>query len=226
MQAYDADGTVQYCNKASEKVYGYTEAEAVGKSLYDLVIPEEAKEFVRENVHAAVTRSIGIPAGELMLRHKDGSCVVVYSSHVVIRASGEEPQLFCVDIDMKDLKSAEAALHHSIEIQTVLREIADAAVSAPSLDEMYRIVYGLVRRVLPAKLFHINLLDDVAGEIVVPFSSDELNTIPARRPLDNGMTEYILRLGHAVHVTPAELDRLITASAIVDWLQRNDKAYA
>ena len=110
VQAYSADGTVQYWNKASEHVYGYTEAEAVGKSLFDLIIPEEAKPFVRESVHNAVVHGIDIPAGELSLRHKDGHFVSVYSSHVVIRDSDERTQLFCIDIDMKDLKTAEAAL--------------------------------------------------------------------------------------------------------------------
>jgi PAS domain S-box-containing protein len=128
VQAYGADGTVQYWNKASERIYGYTEAEAVGKTLFDLIIPEEAQQEVRENVAAAVSSGIDIPAGELMLRHKDGSYVAVFSSHVVIRAPGEEPQLFCIDIDITDRKLAESALLESEERYRAVIEQAPEAV--------------------------------------------------------------------------------------------------
>ena len=39
IQGYGTDGTVHYWNKASEEVYGYTAAEALGKNLSDLIIP-------------------------------------------------------------------------------------------------------------------------------------------------------------------------------------------
>ena len=128
VQAYGADGTVQYWNKASERIYGYTEAEAVGKTLFELIIPEEAQQAVREAVTAAVSSGIDIPAGELMLRHKDGSYVAVYSSHVVIRAPGEEPQLFCIDIDITDRNLAESALRESEERYRAVIEQAPEAV--------------------------------------------------------------------------------------------------
>ena len=94
------------------------------------------------------------------------------------------------------------------DTQVILREIAEAAILAPSLDELYQTVHRLVRRVLPADLFHINLLDEAAGEIVVPYTSDKITLIPERRPLDKGLTEYIMRQGRTVHITPAEMDRL------------------
>ena len=125
VQAYGADGTVQYWNKASENIYGYSEAEAIGKTLYDLIIPDAAIPFVKESVYNAVVYGIDIPPGELSLRHKNGGFVSVYSSHVVIRAQGEAPQLFCIDIDMKEQKAAEKEvrdlneqLEQKVEVRT------------------------------------------------------------------------------------------------------------
>ena len=111
--------------------------------------------------------------------------------------------------DISRRKRAEEALRRSAEIQSLLREIAEAALVAPSMDELYATVHRLIGRVLPAKLFHINILDEVTNEIVVPFNADNVTFIPARRPVDKGITEYIMRLGHAVHITPKEMDKLI-----------------
>ncbi len=38
VQGYDAQGTVKYWNSASKTLYGFTEDEAIGKKLYELII--------------------------------------------------------------------------------------------------------------------------------------------------------------------------------------------
>ena len=111
--------------------------------------------------------------------------------------------------DISRRKKAESALRRSAEIQSLLREIAEAAVTAGSMDELYATAHRLIGKVLPAKLFHINLLDETTNEIVVPFNADDVTFIPPRRPVDKGITEYIMQIGHAVHITPEEMDKLI-----------------
>ncbi len=48
-----------------------------------------------------------IPAGELLLKRKDGSRVPVFSSHALLNQTGRQPELFCLDIDLTERKSAE-----------------------------------------------------------------------------------------------------------------------
>ena len=103
-----------------------------------------------------------------------------------------------------ELKQAQEAQWHAAAVQAVLKEIAEAAVTAPTLDSLYESVHRIIGRVLPAKHFHINLLDEAAGEIVVPYNVETGSVIPARRPLGKGMTEYTMKLGRAVHVTPED----------------------
>ena len=110
--------------------------------------------------------------------------------------------------DITDRKQAEEYHRRSAQIQSVLREIAEAAALSLSMDELFQTVHRLVGRVLPAKQFQINFLDEAAGEITVPFKADDVSFIPERRPVDKGLTEYIMRLGHASHITPAEMLRL------------------
>lgn len=109
VQGYNFQGVTQYWNLASEKLYGYSAAEAVGKSLLELIVPAEMHEGMREAMrHMAQTGEV-IPAAELSLRCKDGSRVLVYSSHALVQVPGGEPEMFCIDLDLTARREAEAA---------------------------------------------------------------------------------------------------------------------
>lgn len=113
IQGYRTDGTVLYWNRASEEVYGYKEDEAIGKNLADLIIPPELHPVFDQCLSsgAASTESGELfPAGELILRRKDGSAVPVYSIHTVVCIEGKEPMLFCIDMDLSEQKRMEEKL--------------------------------------------------------------------------------------------------------------------
>ncbi len=44
IQGYNTNGTVVFWNKASERLYGFSEKEAIGKKLQELIIPDDLKE--------------------------------------------------------------------------------------------------------------------------------------------------------------------------------------
>jgi len=101
IQGYRIDGTVFFWNRASEEIYGYTAAEAVGKNLAELIIPEEVRPvFERALRRGRAVREFGefLPSGELVLKNKAGDPVKVYSTHIAARVGGET-YLFCVDLD-------------------------------------------------------------------------------------------------------------------------------
>jgi len=107
IQGYRADGTVVYWNAASEKIYGYTTAEALGQSLYDLIIPSEMRDDVQKAVAWMFEHQQGIPSARLNLKHKNGTTVPVFSSHTVVALPNDEPIMFCMDADMRALEIAE-----------------------------------------------------------------------------------------------------------------------
>jgi PAS domain S-box-containing protein len=111
VQGYSMDGTIQYWNDASEHLYGYTAKEAIGKNLVDLIIPTEMQDDVRKAIALMVETGQPVPASELSLMRKDGSRVLVFSSHSIVKRSQGEIELFCIDIDLTDRKRAEDALH-------------------------------------------------------------------------------------------------------------------
>jgi signal transduction histidine kinase/CheY-like chemotaxis protein len=66
---------------------------------------------MRDEVISAVDNLVQngqrIPASEIGLMRKDGSIVPVYSTHVMLEDSVGQKELYCVDLDLSDLKKAE-----------------------------------------------------------------------------------------------------------------------
>ncbi len=113
IQGYRPDGTLFYWNKASEKIYGYSAAEAIGKNLSDLIIPPDLKPlFLQALSVGGKAKESGefLPAGELLLQDKEGRAVSVYSIHTAVFVEGKEPELFCIDIDLSERKILESDL--------------------------------------------------------------------------------------------------------------------
>ncbi|WP_368731475.1 PAS domain S-box protein [Desulfonatronum sp. SC1] len=125
VQGYGMDGKTLFWNKASEMFYGFSSDEAIGKNLLDLIIPDEMRPDVVREIKSMSETGISIPAAELHLKRKDGSRIQVYSSHAIVQRPNQPPELFCIDIDLTELKQIEQAL-----IQA--KEHAEAANQAKS----------------------------------------------------------------------------------------------
>lgn len=110
VQGYGPDGTTQYWNKASERLYGYNQQEAIGCNLLDLIIPSEMKDDVAKSIREMAESGQPIPSGELLLMHKDGSRVPVISHHAIVGVPGLKQELFCLDVDITERKRAEDEL--------------------------------------------------------------------------------------------------------------------
>ncbi|MBK8782670.1 MAG: PAS domain S-box protein [Anaerolineales bacterium] len=122
VQGYGMDGTTQYWNTASEKLYGYSAEEAIGKSLLELIIPPEMRGDVWQAIQQMAQTGQPIPAAELSLMRKDGSRVTVYSSHAITSIPGGAPELFCLDVDLTEQKRIASLLDARVRIS----EYADA----------------------------------------------------------------------------------------------------
>ena len=140
VQGYGLDGTTQYWNKASERLYGYTRQEAIGCSLLDLIIPPEMRHAVVEEMSKMCESGRPIPSGELLLMHKDGSRVPVISHHVIVKVPGREQELFCLDIDITERKQAETTLRQSEEKFRTLVNTAPFGIQLTDLEG--KIVYS------------------------------------------------------------------------------------
>ncbi|SDL80870.1 PAS domain S-box-containing protein/diguanylate cyclase (GGDEF) domain-containing protein [Modicisalibacter muralis] len=106
VQGYDRQRRVIYWNKASELLYGHSADEAIGRYLEELLIPDALREPVIAAHHDWIEKGLGIPAGELELRHKSGEPVTVFSYHLMLGERTDNPLMFCVDVDLRELTQA------------------------------------------------------------------------------------------------------------------------
>lgn len=132
VQGYDNERKVIYWNHASEILYGYSKQEAMGSKVEDLIIPEKMKEGVVEAIQNWYEKGTAIPASELILRNKDGSDVPIYASHVMLVSSQDVKTMYCVDIDLADLKFAQAMEQKS---ESFYRQLFDHSSSGVAVYE-------------------------------------------------------------------------------------------
>lgn len=126
VQGYDEQRRVIYWNKGSELLYGYSHQEAIGKKLEDLIIPSPMQEPVIKAHSNWIKHNIEIPASELVLCHKDGSDVAVFSSHVMFTNQYNTKQMYCIDIDLSDVHKAQAeAVFNATMLKTLFEAIPD-----------------------------------------------------------------------------------------------------
>lgn len=110
VQGYNRQRQVIYWNPASVNLYGYSEQQALGKRLEDLIIPPDMRSAVIAGIDDWLDGGPAIPSAELSLQRADGSVAHVYSSHVLIRNAQGETEMFCIDIDLSASREARLAL--------------------------------------------------------------------------------------------------------------------
>ena len=122
IQGYDLDGQVLFWNHASRRLFGWSEQEAIGKTLDQLLLtPEEAAQF---RLGLQKIASSGQPIGplECELRHRDGHRVHCLSTEFEIGPIQGRRAFICMDVDITDRVRAQTALGES---QRRLADIID-----------------------------------------------------------------------------------------------------
>ncbi len=113
VQWYDRQGRVRLWNRASERMFGFTSEEALGKTLADLIYDgEQQREFVASL--AEIERS-GQALGpvELTFRRRDGTTGTCLSTIFPIPGRDDAPYFVCMDVDLSEHKRVEAELRQA-----------------------------------------------------------------------------------------------------------------
>lgn len=106
IQGFDATGKVMHWNRASERMYGVAESEALGQPIQRILqTPETDLEFDAQL--AAICQS-GQPTepAEWPILLRDGRQIWVLSTMFPVFAQDEPVEIFCMDIDITALKEA------------------------------------------------------------------------------------------------------------------------
>jgi len=110
----DLDGTVRYWNEGAARVYGWTAAEAVGRSVTELIYRDDDT-FVRAQ---RCVIDLGSWKGELEQRHKGGGALTIDASWTLLRDQAGAPlSVLAINTDVTERKKVERHLLRAQRIE-------------------------------------------------------------------------------------------------------------
>ena len=116
--AVNPDGIVTYWNKFAESLYQWTEAEAIGRTLGELIIPKS--ESVRELEIAATLKETGYWEADCLQRRKDGTTFpALVFNKTLIDARGRNTGFVSVAIDITERHRLEAQYRQAQKMEVV-----------------------------------------------------------------------------------------------------------
>ncbi len=212
----DSDGVITDWNPAAERMFGYSRDEVLGRSAEILNRPGEGGAITRA-IRAGL-KSQGRWSGELVVMAKDGSSRDVEAVVVAMTdGNGRTIGRVSVNRDVTGQRRAE-------RIRSAAFLISEAANATENLEDLFRAIHDVVGELMPAKNLYIALYDPATDIISFPYWVDEHDAAMAPKRPGKGLTEYVLRTGQPLLVTPerpeVERDGLVelVGTPSLDWL--------
>ena len=158
----DPEGKVTYCNRAAEKLYGWSAEEVMGRLIMEVTLSEELAERAEEIM--SELRAGRSWSGELEVRHKDGT---TFTAHVtdtpVYDEQGALVAIIGVSTDITELKKTDE-LRRSEERFRALTQNSSDIVTLLGTDGTIRYESPSIERILgyrPEELLGDNAFDYV-----------------------------------------------------------------
>ena len=109
----DSNGIYHYVNPAYCKIYGYSEAELIGKSFTEVISPPESRSKLPVNYQKSFIAGQPSGLGETEFIRKDGQRIWVQFKSDFVRKNGVPIFKVIMNIDITDKKKAENDLKNS-----------------------------------------------------------------------------------------------------------------
>ncbi len=216
----DAHGVITSWNANAETTFGWPTAAAVGRHLADTIVPSAHRDDHRRGLaHFLATGEGPILRRriEITALHRDGHEFPVELTVTPMRLA-DGWHFGAVVRDVTEHQRAD-------QLQRAVYRIADAATVMTGLPEMLGAIHGIVAELFPAANLYVALYDEVSGLLQFPYWVDEHDPAPPPRPLRRGLTDYVLRTGVPLLLTPEghrELERLgeveLLGAPSLDWI--------
>jgi PAS domain S-box-containing protein len=221
----DHDERVTGWNPAANELFGFSQEEAVGELVEDLVL--RSAELVadgEQNTETALTSGRSRREGRRM--RKDGSLVDVEVVMVPLVVDGEHSGFYAMYHDITERRRNE-------QVQAALREIAETASAAEDLYTFYAAIHRVVGGLMYADNFNIAIYDEERNALNFPYEVSEVDNVEdpdawetlGDGGLGRGVTAYVLRTGRPTLIPLAARNQLVEQGEIdgvgvdsVDWL--------
>lgn len=102
-QGYNSFGKIFFWNKASSAMYGYSEAAAVNRDIFEMILPPELRQLARSLIKSAMKTGKTPEPSSCDLLHRSGEYVTVFSGHLMFRWDhAVTPEFYCIDAGIED----------------------------------------------------------------------------------------------------------------------------
>ena len=202
----DAQGCFVFVSAACERIFGYTPEEMLGKSMIDMVAPEdrERTQQAANEVMSGQTK----PHFENRYVRKDGKVV-----HIMWSARWSETDQLRIGVarDITERKHAES-------MQAALYAISEAAHVAGDLVALFQQIHRIIETLLPAHNFSVALTDERSERLIFPYHVDQRDQASSPLHTSTGsLCKAVMRNGQPLLLTPETLaDHPDHLRAVVD----------
>ena len=172
--ALDSEGRITNWNAAAERLFGWTQAEALGETMRELIVPPEFRDRHEERRRALIDSESALATErfDVEFQHRDGSRFPGEATVSKVETRGEVfVSGFITDVSERLRRQAEreallreqaarAEAERMAEIVGGMQALVDAALAHRSLDGILRDLVAQVRGVLGADTAAIYLSDE------------------------------------------------------------------
>jgi PAS domain S-box-containing protein len=140
--AIDTEGRVTDWNNKAEKIFGWTAAEAIGKGMAELIIPEEQRAAHKEGFRAFVGSGVGKIINsriEMMALHRSGKLIPVELAIAGFHTS----KGYAATAFIKDLTERKAAEREAAERAHALEETRAALQQSQKMEAVGKLTGGV-----------------------------------------------------------------------------------
>jgi len=125
VEGFDIDGRVLLWNRAAERTFGFTELEAVGRTLDQLILDQSTTNEFVALLHRVHESGVGEGPMQWDFRKRDGTIGTVLSTIVPFPFPDGSPRFLCIDVDVTETRRTEMALRES---EQRFRTMAESAM--------------------------------------------------------------------------------------------------
>jgi len=115
IQSFNKEGIILLWNRASELTYGYLRKDVIGKKITDILLVEGEDEQFMENVAQVCDTNKPLPPREWVMITRNGHKRSIYSTMFPYIKDGICESIFCIEVDITDIKNNEEGLTSSME---------------------------------------------------------------------------------------------------------------
>ncbi|MBN1536094.1 MAG: PAS domain S-box protein [Anaerolineales bacterium] len=214
----DHQGFIHAANESYCKFLGYSQEELIGTQMNNFIYADDIDidDEQYNNLEKGLCESYSVDKRHI---HKNGKLSWGRLSISGLRELNNQLTFTVVICEnITETKRSEI-------LQNSLFRISEAASTSQDLPELYKAVHKIVGELIPADNFYIALHDLGSDIITFPYYVDEYDENPGPAKMGRGLTEYVLRLGRPILVSPDIFNELVNSGEVeligspsIDWV--------